>query len=223
MYSIQLSSATLFLFIGNGKAEVEDQARERERESCAVAAMAKAEQQVVLSRILLLLLVFHSQVNVLSNTEVDALYSLKTNLIDPDNVLQTWEPDNVNPCKWFHVTCNNENSVIRIDLGHASLSGHLVPQLGQLSNLQYLRLNNNSLSGSIPYSLTNITSLQVLDLSNNNLSGEVPSSGSFAQFTPNSFANNPLLCGTLAAKPCPGAPAFSPLPPYAVAPTPMSS
>ncbi|CAL9192093.1 unnamed protein product [Musa hybrid cultivar] len=233
--------------------------------------MAKAEQQVVLSRILLLLLVFHPLVNVLSNTEADALYSLKTNLIDPNNVLQTWEPNTVNPCKWFHVTCNNEDSVIRIDLGHASLSGQLVPQLGQLSNLQYLelfgnnfsgvipgvlgnltnlvsldlysnnfigvipdslgnlsklrflRLNNNSLSGSIPYSLTYITSLQVLDLSNNNLSGEVPSSGSFAQFTPNSFANNPLLCGTLAAKPCLGAPAFSPLPPYAVAPTPMSS
>ncbi|CAL9072923.1 unnamed protein product [Musa textilis] len=233
--------------------------------------MVKAEQQVALSRILLLLLGCHPLVNVLSNTEVDALYSLKTKVIDPYNVLETWEPNTVNPCKWFHVTCNNENSVTRIDLGHASLSGPLVPQLGQLSNLQYLelfdnnfsgeipgvlgnltnlvsldlysnnfngvipaslghlsklrilRLNNNSLSGSIPYSLTDITSLQVLDLSNNNLTGEVPSSGSFARFTPSSFANNTLLCGTLAAKPCLGAPAFSPLPPYAVAPTPMSS
>ncbi|URD74017.1 Leucine rich repeat N-terminal domain [Musa troglodytarum] len=141
--------------------------------------MAKAEQQVVLSRILLLLLVCHPLVNVLSNTEERLAES------SPDMYSEGY------------------------DLSR--------------SNYQDSRLNNNSLSGSIPYSLTDITSLQVLDLSNNNLTGEVPSSGSFAQFTPSSFANNTLPCGTLAAKPCLGAPAFSPLPPYAVAPTPMSS
>ncbi|KAL2344564.1 hypothetical protein Fmac_005849 [Flemingia macrophylla] len=68
----------------------------------------------------------------------DALHSLRTNLQDPNNVLQSWDPTLVNPCTWFHVTCNNDNSVIRVDMGNATLSGQLVPQLGQLKNLQYL-------------------------------------------------------------------------------------
>lgn len=44
----------------------------------------------------------------------DALHSLRTNLNDPNNVLQSWDPTLVNPCTWFHVTCNNDNSVIRV-------------------------------------------------------------------------------------------------------------
>ncbi|ONK60766.1 uncharacterized protein A4U43_C08F22390 [Asparagus officinalis] len=211
---------------------------------------------------LFLILVAHPLARVLANMEGDALHSLQANLKDPNNVLQSWDPTLVNPCTWFHVTCNSDNSVVRVDLGNANLSGQLVPQLGQLKNLQYLelysnniggsiptdlgnlknlvsldlylnnftggipdslgnlsklrflRLNNNSLAGSIPKSLTSINTLQVLDLSNNNLSGEVPSTGSFSLFTPISFANNPLLCGPGTAKPCPGAPPFSPPPPF---------
>ena len=44
----------------------------------------------------------------------DALHNLRTNLKDPNNVLQSWDPTLVNPCTWFHVTCNNDNSVIRV-------------------------------------------------------------------------------------------------------------
>ncbi|XP_043809478.1 somatic embryogenesis receptor kinase 2 isoform X2 [Manihot esculenta] len=158
----------------------------------------------------------------LGNMEGDALHSLRSNLIDPNNVLQSWDPTLVNPCTWFHVTCNNDNSVIRVDLGNAALSGQLVPQLGLLKNLQYFRLNNNSLSGPIPMPLTNISSLQVLDLSNNRLSGVVPDNGSFSMFTPISFANNLDLCGPVTGHPCPGSPPFSPPPPF-VPPTPISS
>ncbi|XP_047069739.1 LRR receptor kinase SERK2 [Lolium rigidum] len=207
---------------------------------------------------------------VAANTEGDALYSLRQSLKDANSVLQSWDPTLVNPCTWFHVTCNPDNSVIRVDLGNAQLSGALVSQLGQLKNLQYLelysnnisgtippelgnltnlvsldlylnnfsgvipdtlgqllklrflRLNNNSLSSRIPQSLANISTLQVLDLSNNNLSGEVPSTGSFQQFTPISFGNNPNLCGPGTLKPCPGAPPFSPPPPFNP-PTPPAS
>lgn len=42
------------------------------------------------------------------------MHSLRANLEDPNNVLQSWDPTLVNPCTWFHVTCNNENSVIRV-------------------------------------------------------------------------------------------------------------
>ncbi|CAL0334343.1 unnamed protein product [Lupinus luteus] len=190
-----------------------------------------------------------------ANAEGDALNALKNNLLDPNDVLQSWDATLVNPCTWFHVTCNSDNSVTRVDLGNADLSGQLVPQLGQISNLQYLelysnsitgkipdeignlsnlvsldlylnkltgpipntlgklgklrflRLNNNSLSGGIPVSLTTITSLQVLDLSNNQLKGLIPVNGSFSQFTPISYSNNP---GLIAPKNAPSAPLSPP-------------
>lgn len=44
----------------------------------------------------------------------DALFALKTNLSDPNNVLQSWDPTLINPCMWFHVTCNSQNSVARV-------------------------------------------------------------------------------------------------------------
>ena len=44
----------------------------------------------------------------------DALNALKTSLANPNNVLQSWDPTLVNPCTWFHVTCDSENSVTRV-------------------------------------------------------------------------------------------------------------
>uniref|UniRef100_A0A2N9E6J1 Protein kinase domain-containing protein n=1 Tax=Fagus sylvatica TaxID=28930 RepID=A0A2N9E6J1_FAGSY len=109
-----------------------------------------------------------------ANMEGDALHNLRTNLKDPNNVLQSWDPTLVNPCTWFHVTCNNDNSVIRVDLGNAALSGTLVPQLGQLKNLQYLELYSNNISGQIPSDLGNLTSLVSLDLYLNVFTGPIP-------------------------------------------------
>ncbi|CAN1235310.1 LRR receptor kinase BAK1, partial [Linum perenne] len=106
----------------------------------------------------------------------DALHSLRANLIDPNNVLQSWDPTLVNPCTWFHVTCNNDNSVIRVDLGNAALSGQLVPQLGQLKNLQYLELYSNNITGPIPSDLGNLTNLVSLDLYLNSFNGPIPAS-----------------------------------------------
>lgn len=125
-------------------------------------------------RFLCFIVAFHLLVGVLANMEGDALHSLRTNLIDPNNVLQSWDPTLVNPCTWFHVTCNNENSVIRVDLGNAQLSGQLVPQLGLLKNLQYLELYSNNISGIIPSDLGNLTNLVSLDLYLNNFSGNIP-------------------------------------------------
>ncbi|KAL3347618.1 hypothetical protein AABB24_021340 [Solanum stoloniferum] len=106
------------------------------------------------------------------NSEGDALNAFKTNVADPNNVLQSWDPTLVNPCTWLHVTCNSQNSVVRVDLGGANLSGSLVPQLGMLNNLQYF----NSISGAIPSELGNLTKLVSLGLENNKLSGLIPSS-----------------------------------------------
>ncbi|PIA47947.1 hypothetical protein AQUCO_01400505v1 [Aquilegia coerulea] len=132
------------------------------------------KKQIVTSVLLWLILVFHPLTTIYANTEGDALHNLRTNLVDPNNVLQSWDPTLVNPCTWFHVTCNNDNSVIRVDLGNAALSGSLVPQLGLLKNLQYLELYSNNISGIIPSDLGNLTSLVSLDLYLNNFTGPIP-------------------------------------------------
>ncbi|XP_027917130.1 BRASSINOSTEROID INSENSITIVE 1-associated receptor kinase 1-like isoform X2 [Vigna unguiculata] len=95
-------------------------------------------------------------------------------MIDPNNVLQSWDSTLVNPCTWFHVTCNNDNSVIRVDLGNANLSGELAAQLGQLSNLQYLELYSNNITGKIPIELGSLTNLVSLDLYSNKITGLIP-------------------------------------------------
>ncbi|RWW28686.1 hypothetical protein BHE74_00001283 [Ensete ventricosum] len=144
--------------------------------------MLTMEWGVVIPWVLRLLLVFRPLSRVLANLEGDALHSLRTNLNDPNNVLQSWDPTLVNPCTWFHVTCNNENSVIRVDLGNAALSGQLVPQLGQLKNLQYLEIYSNNISGTIPVELGNLTNLVSLDLYLNNFTGVIPETlGNLAQ------------------------------------------
>ncbi|KAJ4950676.1 hypothetical protein NE237_027508 [Protea cynaroides] len=138
--------------------------------------MRVMEREITTWVLLWLVLVFHPLTRICANTEGDALHALRTNLEDPNNVLQSWDPTLVNPCTWFHVTCNNDNSVIRVDLGNADLSGQLVSQLGELKNLQYLELYSNNISGIIPPDLGNLTNLVSLDLYLNSFSGSIPES-----------------------------------------------
>ncbi|KAI5079411.1 hypothetical protein GOP47_0004890 [Adiantum capillus-veneris] len=127
------------------------------------------------SRILLLLAVALLPF-VACNSEGDALHAFRRSLSDPDNVLQSWDPTLVNPCTWFHVTCDKDNHVTRVDLGNSNLSGRLVPELGILEHLQYLELYKNKISGELPEELGNLKNLVSLDLYNNSLTGEIPSS-----------------------------------------------
>ncbi|KAG0448724.1 hypothetical protein HPP92_027694 [Vanilla planifolia] len=130
----------------------------------------------VVAWFMLLILLVNTVSKVLANIEVDALYSLKENLKDPNNVLGSWDSTLVNPCTWFHVNCNTDKRVCRINLGNSALSGSLVPQLGQLKNLQYLELYNNNISGAIPPELGNLSNLISLDLYLNNFTGAIPDS-----------------------------------------------
>ncbi|KAK8603340.1 hypothetical protein V6N13_085530 [Hibiscus sabdariffa] len=130
-----------------------------------------------------------------ANVEGDALYALRRAVRDPKNVLQSWDPTLVDPCTWFHVTCDADNRVTRLDLGNAQLRGRLVPELGKLERLQYLRLNSNRLTGRIPRQLTKLQSIKIFDVSNNDLCGTIPTTGSFSKFTEESFRNNSRLEG----------------------------
>lgn len=111
-----------------------------------------------------------------ANTEGDALYALRRAVHDPENVLQSWDPTLVDPCTWFHVTCDADNRVTRLDLGNAKLSGNIVPELGKLERLQYLELYMNNLMGSIPSELGQLKNLVSLDLYHNSLTGSIPPS-----------------------------------------------
>ncbi|KAG6651982.1 BRASSINOSTEROID INSENSITIVE 1-associated receptor kinase 1-like isoform X1 [Carya illinoinensis] len=140
----------------------------------------------------ILVIGFVSEVS--ANAEGDALNALKTSLADPIGVLQSWDATLVNPCSWFHVTCDNNTSVTRVDLGNANLSGQLVPQLGSLQNLQYLELFSNVISGTIPDELGNLTNLVSLDLYLNNLSGPIPTKlGDLSQLRFLRLNNNSLI------------------------------
>lgn len=140
-----------------------------------LSSLMERETGVSVATLWMILVLFVLPLSRISaNMEGDALHNLRINLQDPNNVLQSWDPTLVNPCTWFHVTCNNDNSVIRVDLGNAALSGQLVPQVGQLKNLQYLELYGNNISGPIPSDLGNLTNLVSLDLYLNSFSGPIP-------------------------------------------------
>ncbi|CAL0300805.1 unnamed protein product [Lupinus luteus] len=154
--------------------------------------MEKVASSIILSFLICAILVL----KVSANAEGDALNALKSNLDDPNNVLQSWDATLVNPCTWFHVTCNSDNSVTRVDLGNADLTGQLVPQLGQLPYLQYLELYSNNISGKIPDEIGNLTNLVSLDLYLNKLNGPIPNTlGKLANLRFLRLNNNSLSGG----------------------------
>ena len=58
--------------------------------------------------------------------------------------------------------------------GPGELTGSIPPEIGNLTNLTYLDLENNQLTGSIPSEIGNLTNLTYLDLGENQLTGEIP-------------------------------------------------
>lgn len=64
--------------------------------------------------IIVALTIFSSVPAARGNSDGDALSALRRSLTDPDKVLQSWDPNLVSPCTWFHVTCNQDNRVTRV-------------------------------------------------------------------------------------------------------------
>ena len=59
-------------------------------------------------------------------------------------------------------------------LSLGGLSGTIPPELGKLSELDYLRLDGNRLTDNIPKELKDLAKLEYLHLNNNLLTGEIP-------------------------------------------------
>ncbi|CAH8361168.1 unnamed protein product [Eruca vesicaria subsp. sativa] len=114
-------------------------------------------------------------------SEVTALRSVKTSLIDPKDYLRNWNRGD--PCKsnWTGVICFNEIGtdnylhVRELLLMNMNLSGSLSPELRKLVHLEILDFMWNNISGSIPKEIGQISSLVLLLLNGNKLSGPLPS------------------------------------------------
>ncbi|XP_060671444.1 probable LRR receptor-like serine/threonine-protein kinase At3g47570 [Ziziphus jujuba] len=63
-----------------------------------------------------------------------------------------------------------------LDLSWNRLTGPIPMEVGNLVNIQYLRLEENKLNGEIPETLSGCTSLMYLHLGGNSLQGNIPSS-----------------------------------------------
>ena len=64
--------------------------------------------------------------------------------------------------------------VVELALPSLGLAGNIPPTIGELDQLESLRLNNNYLRGAIPREIGRLTNLRRLALNSNFLSGEVP-------------------------------------------------
>ena len=86
-----------------------------------------------------------------------------------------WLTDN-DLSTWYGVSAVN-GKVTGLYLEKNNLSGTIPPELGKLTNLEFLDLNLriNNLSGTIPSELGQLTNLKYLFLEKNNLSGTIPS------------------------------------------------
>ena len=67
-----------------------------------------------------------------------------------------------------------DSGVKTLELGDNELTGVVPPELGHLSQLQWLSLYDNRLTGSIPPELGRLSQLEWLDLSGNVLIGSIP-------------------------------------------------
>ena len=76
---------------------------------------------------------------------------------------------------WHGVEVDAQGRVIGLILSENELSGEIPPELGELSNLEYLWLPDNALSGEIPPELGGLSNLERLVLGGNELlSGAIP-------------------------------------------------
>ncbi|XP_061336550.1 probable LRR receptor-like serine/threonine-protein kinase At5g10290 [Gastrolobium bilobum] len=106
----------------------------------------------------------------------DALFALKISLNASTNQLTNWNKNQVNPCTWSNVYCDQNSNVVQVSLAFMGFTGSLTPRIGALKSLTTLSLQGNSITGGIPKEFGNLTSLVRLDLENNRLTGEIPSS-----------------------------------------------
>ncbi|GJN12033.1 hypothetical protein PR202_ga30276 [Eleusine coracana subsp. coracana] len=88
-----------------------------------------------------------------------------------------WSPSAASPCKWSHITCDNNNKVTSVSFQSVHLAVSLPPGLcAALPSLTSFVASDANLTGAVPADLHLCRHLAVLDLSNNALTGPIPAS-----------------------------------------------
>ncbi|KAM7462612.1 hypothetical protein LguiA_030733 [Lonicera macranthoides] len=109
-----------------------------------------------------------------NETDNLALLAFKSNLHDPQGVLNSWN-NSIHFCKWQGITCGLRHRCVTVlHLSSSGLVGSLSPHIGNLSFLRHIALKNNSLQGQIPPQIGRLFRLQNLFLYNNSLEREIP-------------------------------------------------
>ena len=89
------------------------------------------------------------------------------------NNIRNWLSD-LSVGEWHGVRTNLRGRVDVLDLEDNNLSGEIPPDVGELSELTYLRLNKNGIRGTIPSEIGRLSELDALLLGDNDLEGELP-------------------------------------------------
>uniref|UniRef100_A0ACD5Z7U3 Uncharacterized protein n=1 Tax=Avena sativa TaxID=4498 RepID=A0ACD5Z7U3_AVESA len=127
-------------------------------------------------RIALLILLISLPSFSASDRQGDALIDMKKKLNVTGSQLSDWNQNQVNPCTWNSVICDNNNNVVAVTLAARGFTGVLSPRIGELEHLTVLSLAGNSITGGIPQQFGNLSSLTSLNLEDNLLGGEIPAS-----------------------------------------------
>ena len=77
------------------------------------------------------------------------------------------------PCRWYGVTCS-AGHVSNLELDFNYLRGTIPPELGNLTELEFLSLRRNYLAGAIPGTMGNLSHVWLLNLYGNELTGSIP-------------------------------------------------
>ncbi|KAH6787265.1 hypothetical protein C2S52_006817 [Perilla frutescens var. hirtella] len=113
-----------------------------------------------------------------SNIDVDraSLFALKSLITsDPHNILTKNWTTKTSICNWIGVTCDSFHTrVIELNISSMGLEGIIPPEIGNLSSLISLDMNDNLFYGPIPPSIFNMSLLEVLTLKHNGLSSRLP-------------------------------------------------
>ncbi|XP_074334537.1 putative receptor-like protein kinase At3g47110 [Apium graveolens] len=104
-----------------------------------------------------------------------ALLSFKSSITgDPMRALDSWN-SSIQLCHWTGVTCSRKRQrVTALDLSSLHLVRTLSPQIGNLSFLRGIYLDQNNFHGSIPNEIGRLFRLQYLNLNYNSFEGGFP-------------------------------------------------
>lgn len=121
----------------------------------------------------MLWLAFFLQTSIATNSSESLAWQALYNATDGQHWYRCSDVD-AEPCECSLVGCNENGSVVKIDLQANTLQGYLPDQIGDFASLTHLDVSFNHLSGGFPASLFALSALSYLDVSSNLMNGSIP-------------------------------------------------